>query len=103
MTIMTTYKVVGADGQELRTDVLLHPGEVLELEILSRGLKKSRVAMDIKMYPSHMSDILKGKRNITEEIALKLEDILGISAEFWMRLQVEYNISVLRAKLNHAA
>jgi HTH-type transcriptional regulator/antitoxin HigA len=100
---MATYKVIGANGQELKTDVLLHPGEVLEMEILSRGLKKSRFAMDIKMYPSHMSDILKGKRNITEEIALKIEGILGISAEFWMRLQVEYNISVLRAKMNHAA
>ena len=99
---MTTKKVVGSNGQELRTDVLLHPGEVLEMEILSRGLKKSKFAMDIKMYPSHMSDILKGKRNITEEIALKLENILGISAEFWMRLQVEYNISLLRTKLNHA-
>jgi len=50
-----------------------------------------------------MSDILKGKRNITEEIALKIESKLGISAEFWMRLQVEYNISVLRIKLNSAA
>ena len=100
---MTTNKVVGSKGQELRTDVLLHPGEVLEMEILSRGLTKSKFAMDIKMYPSHMSDILKGKRNITEAIALKLENILGISAEFWMRLQVEYNISVLRKKMNHAA
>lgn len=100
---MTTNKVVGSNGQELRTDVLLHPGEVLEMEILSRGLTKSKFAMDIKMYPSHMSDILRGKRNITEEIALKLENILGISAEFWMRLQVEYNISLLRTKMIHAA
>ena len=100
---MAINKVVGSNGQELRTDVLLHPGEVLEMEILSRGLTKSKFAMDIKMYPSHMSDILKGKRNITKEIALKLENILGISAEFWMRLQVEYNISVLRTKMNHAA
>jgi HTH-type transcriptional regulator/antitoxin HigA len=100
---MATNKVVGSNGQELRTDVSLHPGEVLEMEILSRGFTKSKFAMDIKMYPSHMSDILKGKRNITEEIALKLENILGISAEFWMRLQVEYNISVLRTKNNHAA
>jgi antitoxin HigA-1 len=98
---MGAYKVIGSNGQELRTDVLLHPGEVLEMEIMARGLTKSKFAMDIKMYPSHMSDILKGKRNITEEIALKIESILGISAEFWMRLQVEYNISVLRAK--HAA
>ncbi len=100
---MATNKIIGSNGQELRTDVLLHPGEVLEMEILARGLTKSKFAMEIKMYPSHMSDILKGKRNITEKIALKIENILGISAEFWMRLQVEYNISVLRSKTQHAA
>jgi antitoxin HigA-1 len=97
------YNVVGSDGNELKTNVLLHPGEVLEMELLARGLTKSKFAMDIKMYPSHMSDILKGKKNITEDIALRIESILGISAEFWMRLQVEYNISVLRAKLSNAA
>ena len=100
---MNASKVIGSNGQELRTDVLLHPGEVLEMEILSRGLTKSKFAMDIKMYPSHMSDILKGKRNITEDIAFRIEKILGISAEFWMRLQVEYNISLLRTKSDHAA
>jgi len=100
---MGNYKVIGSNGKELRTDVLLHPGEVLEMEILARGLTKSRFAMDIKMYPSHMSDILKGKRNITEQIALKIESKLGISAEFWMRLQVEYNISLLRSKVDSAA
>jgi antitoxin HigA-1 len=98
---MSTNKVIGIKGQEIRTDVLLHPGEVLEMELAARGLVKSSFAMDIKMYPSHMSDILKGRRNITEEIALKIEGALGISAEFWMRLQVEYNISVLRAKKHY--
>jgi antitoxin HigA-1 len=100
---MATNKVIGSKGQEIKTDVLLHPGEVLEMELAARGLVKSAFAMDIKMYPSHMSDILKGRRNITEEIALKIEKSLGISAEFWMRLQVEYNISVLRAKNQNAA
>ena len=100
---MTAYSVVGSNGNELKTNVLLHPGEVLEMEIMARGIKKSKFAMEIKMYPSHMSDILKGKKNITEDIALRIESVLGISAEFWMRLQVEYNISLLRAKLNHAA
>ena len=100
---MGNYKVVNKKGEEIKTDVLLHPGEVLEMEIAARGFTKSAFAMDIKMYPSHMSDILKGKRNITEEIALRLEKALEISAEFWMRLQVEYNISVLRNRLNNAA
>jgi addiction module HigA family antidote len=100
---MASTKVIGADGKEIRTDVLLHPGEVLEMELAARGLTKSSFAMSIKMYPSHMSDILKGKRNISEEIALRIENALGISAEFWMRLQVEYNISVLRSKMKYAS
>lgn len=97
------YSVVDSKGNELKTNVLLHPGEILEMELTARGLTKSKFAMEIKMYPSHMSDLLKGKKNITEDIALRIESVLGISAEFWMRLQVEYNISLLRAKLNHAA
>lgn len=97
------YSVIGSKGNELKTNVLIHPGEILEMEIAARGWTKSKFAMDIKMYPSHMSDILKGKKNITEDIAIRIESVLDISAEFWMRLQVEYNISVLRAKLNTAA
>ena len=97
------YSVLNSEGKELQTIELLHPGEVLELELAARGLVKSKFAMDIKMYPSHMSDILKGKRNISEEVALKIEKALGIRAEFWMRLQVEYNIAVLRNKLDKAA
>jgi HTH-type transcriptional regulator/antitoxin HigA len=92
------YNVVDSEGKELKTNVLLHPGEVLEMELMARSLTKSKFALDIKMYPAHMSDIIKGRRNITEDIALRIEKVLGISAEFWMRLQVEYNISVLRAK-----
>jgi len=100
---MASNIVVGSNGKELKTDVLLHPGEVLEMELNARGLTKSKFAMGISMYPSHMSDILKGKRNISEDIALKIESVLGISAEFWMRLQVEYNISILRSKIQSAA
>jgi antitoxin HigA-1 len=95
--------VLDSQGNELKTDVLLHPGEVLEMELKARGLVKSVFAMDIRMYPGHMSDILKGKRNVTEDIALRLEKALGISAEFWMGLQVEYNLSLLRSKLKPAA
>src|SRR4030042_113626 len=93
---MDNFSVISSKGEELKTDVLVHPGEVLEMEILAKKLTKSKFAMEMNTYPSHMSDILKGKHNISEDFALKLENALGISAEFWMRLQVEYNISVLR-------
>jgi antitoxin HigA-1 len=96
------YQVVNTEGKELKTNVLLHPGEVLEMELEARGIKKSKFALQIQVYPAHLSDIIKGKRNIGEEMALKLENALGISAEFWMRIQIEYNLNVLRGK-NKAA
>jgi len=99
---MLTSKVIGQNGQELRSKVLLHPGEVLEEELEARDLKKSVFAMDLKIYPSHFSNILKGKRDINASIALKLEKALDISAEFWVRLQAEYDLKLERQRLQHA-
>lgn len=95
---MGTFNVTGRNGQELRSKVLMHPGEVLEEELEARNLIKSVFAMELKIYPSHFSDILKGKRNISAATALKLENALGINAEFWMRLQAEYELKVERQK-----
>lgn len=86
-------------GQELRSNVLLHPGEVLGEELEARGIIKSAFAMEIKIYPSYFSDLLKGRRNISPAIALKLEKALNINAEFWIRLQGEYDLKKERLKL----
>lgn len=96
---MAPHKVIGQKGKELRSKVLLHPGEVLEEELAARNLKKSVFAMDLKIYPSHFSNILKGKRDINASIALKLEKALDISAEFWVRLQAEYDLKLERQRL----
>jgi HTH-type transcriptional regulator/antitoxin HigA len=96
---MSTYKVIGKNGNELRSKVLLHPGEVLEEELEARDIKKSVFAMDLKIYPSHFSNILKGKRDINAAIALKLEKALDISAEFWVQLQAEYDLKLERQRM----
>ena len=96
---MGTFKVIDKNGNELSTNIILHPGEVLDEELKARGIKKSAFAMDIKIYPSHFSDILKGRRNISAAIAIKLEEKLNISAEFWMRLQSEFDIKMERKKM----
>ena len=44
----------------------------------------------------YLNDIIQGKRNVTPLLALKLEKTLEISAEFWIRMQTEYNIAVKR-------
>ena len=99
---MSTHKVIGHNGKELRSKVILHPGEVLEEELEARGIKKSAFALDLKIYPSHFSNILKGKRDINATIALKLEKALDIGAEFWLQLQAEYDLKLERKRLNEA-
>ncbi len=96
---MGSYIVAGKSGEEIRSDIILHPGEVLRDELKARKLMKSVFALEIKVYPSHFSEILKGKRNMNASLAIKLEKALGISAEFWIRLQGEYDLAVERKKI----
>ena len=97
--MVSVYEVVGQDGRPLKSAILIHPGEILEDELEARELKKSVFAMDNRIYPSHLSDILKGRRNISAAIALKLEKALDIEAAFWMRLQVDYDLATEREKM----
>lgn len=69
-----------------------HPGSVLKDEIVSRGIKSSELADEINVSRSIISDILHEKRNITAEIALKLEQFLDLPASFWMQLQANYEL-----------
>ena len=75
---------------------MLHPGEVLADELIARGYVKSAFAIKIGLYPSHFSDLLKGKRDISPAIAVKLEEELSISAEFWLGLQMDYDLQRIR-------
>ncbi|MEZ5025710.1 MAG: HigA family addiction module antitoxin [Chitinophagales bacterium] len=96
---MNIYKVLNKKGKEIQSDVLLHPGDVLLMELEAREIKKSDFALLLEMRPSHFSELLHGKRHVSANIAIKLENALDISAEFWMRVQTAYDIKVERQKL----
>ncbi|RDC63271.1 HigA family addiction module antitoxin [Adhaeribacter pallidiroseus] len=91
-------KIIGSDGQEIKLNIEVHPGEVLKDEINARGFKISNFAMRIGVYPAHLLEITKKKRNITANIALRLEKELSIEAEFWLRLQIDYDLYRERKK-----
>jgi len=95
---MAVYKVLNTRGKEIQTDVTLHPGEVLQDELEARDIKKSVFAGQMGMKASHFSELLHGKRHISAATALKLEKLLGISAEYWLRVQVSYDLFVERQK-----
>jgi HTH-type transcriptional regulator/antitoxin HigA len=100
---MSDYKVINNKGKEILTDVSLHPGEVLEMELEARSIKKTDFAMQIGLKPSHLSELLHGKRHVGAALALKLETLLSIPAEYWMRVQVYHDLFVERNKVKEAA
>ena len=100
---MSNYKVVNARGKEIQTDISLHPGEVLQMELAARDIKKTTLAEMLGMKPSHFSELLHGKRHVGAALAIKLEKLLDISAEYWMRVQVYHDLFIERNKDQVAA
>ena len=100
---MSNYKTVNFKGKEILTDVSLHPGEVLQDELVAREIPKNVLAEQLGMKANNFNELLQGKRHVSAALALKLEDILDISAEYWMRVQVYYDLFVERHKQEVAA
>jgi antitoxin HigA-1 len=93
---MEPYIVIGKKGEALETNVLLHPGEVLSMEIEARGIKKSEFANAIGVTPGNLTELLNGKRHVSAMMAIKIEALLEISASFWLRIQSEYDLGIAK-------
>lgn len=96
---MSSFQVLSKSGKPIFTDEMLHPGEILKMEIEARSYKKATFAELLQIKPSQLSELLHGKRHISAALALKLETILGISADYLMRVQVAYDLDVERRKV----
>lgn len=83
---------------EILPYVAMPAGHTLLREIKERGYSQKEFAEKLGMEKSNFNSLLKGKRGISPEIALQLENILGISANFWMELQMRYELSLARIK-----
>jgi addiction module HigA family antidote len=88
--------VFDKEGKELKTPAAFHSGELLLEEIEERGIKKTEFAKSIGVLPGNLSEFFKGKRHINARLAVKLEKVLGISAEYWMGLQLSYDLTIAR-------
>jgi addiction module HigA family antidote len=71
----------------------IHPGEVLKEEFLAPlQISAYRLAKDIGIPQTRISEILKGNRSITADTALRLSIYFGNSAKFWLGLQADYDL-----------
>ena len=78
----------------------VHPGEVLLEDFMKPlGLSQYRLARDIGVPALRISQIVRGKRSITADTAMRLARYFGTSAAVWLRLQVRYDLEVAEARL----
>lgn len=71
----------------------IHPGEVLSEEFLiPYNITAYKLAKDIEIPQTRVSEIIKGNRRITADTALRLSKYFGNSAKFWLGLQDDYDI-----------
>lgn len=76
-----------------------HPGTLIKDELEVRDdINQKDLAKEMGVKASFLNEIIKGKRPITADFAIILEKILGISADYWMRFQSQYEIDKARIK-----
>jgi antitoxin HigA-1 len=75
----------------------IHPGEILEEEFMRPlGLSANALARRVDVPVTRISEIVRGKRGITADTALRLGRLFGTSSELWLGLQSEYDLRVAR-------
>ena len=78
----------------------LHPGEVLREQFMAEfGVSINRLARDLRVPPTRISEIVNERRAITPDTALRLGLYFGTSPEFWMNLQSAYALDAARLSL----
>ena len=72
-----------------------HPGQILLKEFLSpSGISGYKLAADVKIPQTRVSEIIRGNRRITADTALRLSKYFGNSPVFWLNLQDNYDIQM---------
>jgi addiction module HigA family antidote len=71
----------------------VHPGEILAEDFIApRSLTANRLALDLRIPANRLTEIIRGRRGITADTALRLARYFGTSAELWLGLQAEYEL-----------
>jgi addiction module HigA family antidote len=79
----------------------VHPGEILqELYLTPLKLSQNALARDIHVPPRRINEIVNRKRRITADTALRLSRYFGMTPQYWMGLQVDYDLDLVQDELS---
>ncbi|MEW5774344.1 MAG: HigA family addiction module antitoxin [Thermodesulfobacteriota bacterium] len=78
----------------------IHPGEILLEEFMKPlGLSRNRLGIDLGIPPQRVGEILRGRRAVTVDTALRLAKYFNTTPEFWLNIQMRYDLD--RAEDEH--
>lgn len=92
------YKLKYKSAGVLVPAYAIHPAETIQDEMEARGETPTELAEKMEVSKRYINELLNGKKDITPNIAMKLESAWGIPADFWVRLQINYEMDKLRIK-----
>ena len=93
------YLEVGINIKDAVPGNAIHPGEELREELKDRRITQKHFAEISGILPSHLNEIIKGKRKINAELALLIGITLKIDPIFWLKSQMIYELDL--AKIKH--
>ncbi len=80
----------------------VHPGEILFEEFLKpMSISQNQLGRDLGVSPRRINEIIHGKRSVTADTALRLAKYFGNSPQFWLGLQMDYDLDVAEDTLAH--
>jgi addiction module HigA family antidote len=78
----------------------IHPGEVLREEFLiPLNMSAHALAMELKVPAPRINEIVRERRSVTPETALRLARFFGTSPDFWLNLQTAYDLKIVQREI----
>jgi addiction module HigA family antidote len=78
----------------------VHPGEILLEQFLKPlAMSQNKLALEISVPPRRINEIVKGRRRVTADTAMRLARFFKMVPEYWMGLQADYDLDVVRDEL----
>lgn len=85
----------------VRKAFVIHPGEILHEEFMKPlGITAYRLAKDLDVPVPRVNDIVRRKRSISADTAVRLGAYFGLPPQFWMNLQADYDLRLAGAEID---
>ena len=80
-------------------NIVIPPGETLKEAMETRGIGKEELAKNMNISESFLESLLNGEAKLTNEVALRLEAVIGIPAYFWRNLEAKYRQELSKERM----